>query len=187
MGGYTYGYDYTVKINDKKKTPSYYLYFEYDKIVYKTPEIGIRTAATCENKGSTIDTTFSSSYGEEIRRAIQTIPPLSQSTVTVTCGGEKILKVKINVEYADINKLSESTFSPIVMGEKDVEQCMNGDNVELPDCLVKGKVNKPDGVTDLPQQQICSNRGLCDYGTGLCGCFSGYLGAACEKQQSIAL
>lgn len=58
-------------------------------------------------------------------------------------------------------------------------------------CLGNGNVydSKGDKVekANLPQQQICSNRGLCDYGTGLCGCFSGYLGAACEKQQSIAL
>lgn len=69
---------------------------------------------------------------------------------------------------------------------------MNGDsNEEFPKCLIKGsgKVYNDKGAeaTQLPQQQICSNRGLCDYGTGLCGCFSGYLGAACEKQQSIAL
>lgn len=69
---------------------------------------------------------------------------------------------------------------------------MNGDNSskDLSACLGNGKVydsNKKDVTDKLPQQQICSNRGLCDYGTGLCGCFSGYLGAACEKQQSIAL
>jgi hypothetical protein len=32
----------------------------------------------------------------------------------------------------------------------------------------------------------CSNRGLCDYTSGTCACFSGYSGVACEAQNALA-
>ena len=31
----------------------------------------------------------------------------------------------------------------------------------------------------------CSNRGLCDYGLGLCECFKGFWGSACELQKAF--
>lgn len=33
----------------------------------------------------------------------------------------------------------------------------------------------------------CSGRGICDYDSGLCMCFEGYEGVACERQTSILL
>jgi hypothetical protein len=33
----------------------------------------------------------------------------------------------------------------------------------------------------------CSNRGICDYSSGICKCFSGYAGEACETQNVLAL
>lgn len=35
------------------------------------------------------------------------------------------------------------------------------------------------------EEITCSGRGLCDYDTGLCGCFSGYYGAKCEHQNAL--
>lgn len=36
------------------------------------------------------------------------------------------------------------------------------------------------------EEITCSGRGLCDYDTGLCKCFMGYFGAACEHQNALA-
>merc|ERR1712080_214495 len=38
-------------------------------------------------------------------------------------------------------------------------------------------------TTDLA---VCSKRGLCDYDTGMCDCFSGYSGIRCDDQNAIA-
>ena len=32
----------------------------------------------------------------------------------------------------------------------------------------------------------CSNRGLCDYGTGTCACFEGFYGDNCGKMSVLA-
>merc|ERR1712151_378076 len=40
----------------------------------------------------------------------------------------------------------------------------------------------PDKVADLP---YCSNRGLCDFESGICNCFSGYTGLRCDQQNAV--
>jgi hypothetical protein len=48
-------------------------------------------------------------------------------------------------------------------------------------------VTKPDTVDGSTEAAVCSNRGLCDLGTGSCSCFTGYTGAACETQSVLAM
>jgi len=45
--------------------------------------------------------------------------------------------------------------------------------------------DQSDTSTDVTAH-ICSKRGLCDYSTGLCDCFSGFTGANCAEQNALA-
>ena len=43
-----------------------------------------------------------------------------------------------------------------------------------------------DNVDGNKEAAICANRGLCDYGTGLCSCFAGHTGVDCSQQSALA-
>jgi len=54
-----------------------------------------------------------------------------------------------------------------------IETNCTGKNIHNPTSSSKGM---PGNLCHVD----CSNRGICDYGTGICYCFNGYRGAACE-------
>ena len=41
---------------------------------------------------------------------------------------------------------------------------------------------RPRSLVDFHTGRDCSGRGLCDYDSGLCKCFSGYYGTKCQIQ-----
>jgi len=49
-----------------------------------------------------------------------------------------------------------------------------------------GDVSKMFIGEDITKLDTCSKRGLCDYDTGMCDCFSGYSGIRCDDQNAIA-
>ena len=54
-----------------------------------------------------------------------------------------------------------------------------GPDCSLRECPSSTDVMGGDGAT---QGRDCSGRGVCDYETGTCTCFSGYFGTKCEHQ-----
>jgi hypothetical protein len=53
-----------------------------------------------------------------------------------------------------------------------------------PDCSLQECPSGPDVMLgeSASKGRDCSGRGLCDYSTGLCQCFSGFYGTKCESQ-----
>lgn len=47
--------------------------------------------------------------------------------------------------------------------------------------------NFGDVIDGNKEHATCSNRGLCDFNSGLCSCFSGYTGVACDVQSTLAV
>jgi len=52
--------------------------------------------------------------------------------------------------------------------------------------VADGDVSKKFIMEDVTILDVCSKRGLCDYDTGMCDCFSGYSGIRCDDQNAIA-
>ncbi|GMF16079.1 unnamed protein product [Phytophthora lilii] len=58
---------------------------------------------------------------------------------------------------------------------------LNADNSVLDEQIGDGTtLYRP--LTELAE---CSGRGTCDYATGICACFAGHMGLACQKQEAL--
>jgi hypothetical protein len=56
-----------------------------------------------------------------------------------------------------------------------------------PDMASQTPTPSADVVDGNKEHVTCSNRGLCDYSTGLCACFTGLTGVACDVQSTLAV
>lgn len=74
-------------------------------------------------------------------------------------------------------------------GKENVCACFEGWQGGAADCSFRecpvgtAWFDKP-YADDLAHQPVeCSNAGICDYGSGLCKCFDGYTGNACQRSK----
>jgi len=65
----------------------------------------------------------------------------------------------------------------VVVDDVQGERVWNGDDGDVTFAFIG------ENIRDL---DVCSKRGVCDYSTGLCQCFSGYSGVRCDTQNSIS-
>jgi len=62
--------------------------------------------------------------------------------------------------------------------------CLCDQGFRGPDCSLAECPSRPDPIGGFGNEagRACSGRGHCDYTTGLCQCFGGFHGAACNQQ-----
>jgi len=56
---------------------------------------------------------------------------------------------------------------------------------EVYEAHLSGTVSLTGQSLPLSELTECAGRGLCDYSTGICKCYSGHMGIACEKQEAL--
>lgn len=203
--------------------PHYYT-LEFDGVKYESPMITARELSTICKDGVTSDKSTNSksnqlTYQEEIRRALHTIPPISQSKVTIQCERGKLdsqhgsdnvgkLAIAIDIEYTNYEHFKESTFNVVeVINPKENDISGTGtptwdtinptpsyphENTTIFTPSPKNTedvyiITKADKYYTERKVYECSARGLCDQTTGLCKCFEGFYGAACEVQRQVSV
>lgn len=174
-------FKYTFKLtttNFNNKEIDYYFQYIYDGIVYESTNVKGRDLSNyCPTDNNILDNAIASEYAEEIRRSIRLINPLSQSTVSVKCSGEHLLEITVDAKYVDADEYcSDKSGFKIITDDTTKEVKADKSNKDICD----------NNKSKLPQS-LCSGRGLCNTEMGLCECFAGYYGAACENQLSIAI
>jgi len=85
--------------------------------------------------------------------------------------------------YNDKTVGSNDNFLPSLPVYLVTVQDLQGDRVWNPK---DGDVSKMFIGETITQLDMCSKRGLCDFDTGMCDCFSGYSGIRCDDQNAIA-
>lgn len=172
------------KENSKSLESDFYFQINYDGRTYNTPVIFALDAKNmCPNGYK--DSSEIAMYQEEIKTAIQSIPPLSQSRVSITCAPTSdsdntgiVKQIEIIVEATDPRLFIASTLN-----------ANSASSTGLTFTAVNGKIfdNAATEIQALNSYvpTLCSSRGLCDPTSGLCNCFEGYSGYTCESKSTF--
>lgn len=111
---------------------------------------------------------------ESVQNALEALPNFAIPTVEVDFDG-----TDFDVTFVD----ASTTGQQHLLGFTNNNDCGSGQQPKLGDdndfdCTVSRNVLT---VEDYREQAECSNRGTCDRDTGVCSCFSGYYGLACDQ------
>lgn len=112
--------------------------------------------------------------------ALEAIPNSVFEAVThtvSTSGNGIIMTITFTTNPGDINLL---TLHCMDAGSTNFGSCGGDFDVAAEFATAQSTAGNKEEVT-------CSNRGLCDYETGLCGCFKGYYGDDCSLQSILAV
>lgn len=138
---------------------------------------------------------FDRATGEKYDGKVDTIPTGNGNSKYRYMKG---VNVTISLKYTDYDKFFKNGFQFTVHSEEELSENYQLDKddvngnlkqpVDLKTLISNSKEYKINGEKILTEYLAeCGQRGLCQADTGLCKCFDGYSGTACETQRSIAL
>ena len=129
---------------------------------------------------SPIALTARNSTGIEVKEALEALPNHAVPVVTVTFSGDTTSRVW------DITFKSTSTPGSITLGMNTAACTVQGcQEPVLAGVVADTGMSVTTLVPGTTESILCSGRGECDAANGICECYDGYTGQACESQTII--
>ena len=121
--------------------------------------------------------------GKEMAAALNGLPNQVISGVVVTAATSATFKILYTITFDTNYNSGDQAMLVCNMAGCDTDGCqprfIGIGGGATPECVVAETVK---GTTE---EAFCSNRGDCDFATGLCVCHSGYYEEACQKQSTL--